>query len=352
MPGADEEDFLTICADGQYERVKEEISKDVQLLYAKSSRSGMDCLMFAAREGHAELTTFLVSRGSSMRNRDHDRRWTALMWAVSGRHDNVVRILKQADPEGLDEALRDASSKKDGVLVGLTLAYGANPNAKGMGGVTALMLAAMYNHVGIVLDLLSHDAQPDIRNVDGLTALSLASRFDHLETATALLGAVEDVNARDRIDGDTSLHIAIENGRNVATLLIERGADVNALSGEGLTPLMIAARKGDLEMCRRLVEAGADARAESVWGDRVVNALDVVEWIERSRGLERADIRHWILSQGVTPTRRERPFLVRHTTTCAQVALILALATLLIWLSRVWATNEKNRARSRSRKHI
>jgi uncharacterized protein len=54
-------------------------------------------------------------------------------------------------------------------------------------------------------------------------------------------------------------------------VLIERGAEVNTRSGGGFTPLMFAARQGDLASVRSLVANGADLNAGSSHG----NALTV-----------------------------------------------------------------------------
>ena len=58
--------------------------------------------------------------------------------------------------------------------------------------------------------------------------------------------------------GNTPLHAALAGGRgSVAELLVERGADVNAVAN-GLTPLDIAAGREDQEMMAFLVAHGAE----------------------------------------------------------------------------------------------
>ena len=62
--------------------------------------------------------------------------------------------------------------------------------------------------------------------------------------------------------GTTPLHAAAVRGeQQIATLLIQRGADVNARGGENqATPLHVAAAGGHTDMVRTLVTAGADMK--------------------------------------------------------------------------------------------
>jgi ankyrin repeat protein len=71
------------------------------------------------------------------------------------------------------------------------------------------------------------------------------------------------VDARDD-DGDTALHMAaVMNSVKVAQLLIERGADIEALGEGGITPLQRAAMNNypydrAVDVARLLVESGAN----------------------------------------------------------------------------------------------
>ena len=59
--------------------------------------------------------------------------------------------------------------------------------------------------------------------------------------------------------------------------LVNKGADVNARDDDGVTPLMDAARTGQLEAARTLVAAGADINAAAEDGDTAMTLATLNE---------------------------------------------------------------------------
>ena len=73
-------------------------------------------------------------------------------------------------------------------------------------------------------------------------------------------GGIE-LNRRDA-EGNTALHYVCRLGfRDLAALLLDRGADPSQANNRSETPLHTAARSGNREIIARLVEAGADPDA-------------------------------------------------------------------------------------------
>jgi hypothetical protein len=62
-------------------------------------------------------------------------------------------------------------------------------------------------------------------------------------------------------DGNTPLTLAVKQGKHYVELLIKHGANVNLPVTDGITPLMAAALEGDVETARVLLDAGADINA-------------------------------------------------------------------------------------------
>ena len=189
-------------------------------------------------------------------------------------------------------ALHWAVERDDVEMVDLLLRAGASVTARTREGVTPLQLAATNGSAPIIDRLQKAGADPNAPLTPaGDTALMLAARTGKADAIRVLLEGGAGVNATETWGGTTALMWAVSEGHAAAAkLLIAAGADVNARShyvaaanGRGfegrtplanaadvkaaefasgwLTPLMLAAREGNVELTRLLVGAGADVNA-------------------------------------------------------------------------------------------
>ena len=96
-----------------------------------------------------------------------------------------------------------------------------------------------------------------------ITPLMKACWDGELEIATYLIDSGADVNAADE-SGSTPMFEAVKRNRpEFVQLLIDRGAKVNVKDIRQFTPLTTAAAAGAEEISRILVKAGADLKAET-----------------------------------------------------------------------------------------
>ena len=105
------------------------------------------------------------------------------------------------------------------------------------------------------------------------TPLHHAAYNNAVATATLLVERGAAVNARAEPYGRTSLHItAWKNAVAIATLLLERGAAVNAENDFGSTPLHIAAYNNAVETATLLLERDAAVNAKDHYGRVPLNS--------------------------------------------------------------------------------
>jgi len=124
--------------------------------------------------------------------------------------------------------------------------------------------ASAVGRVNQLQELL--DGDPSLANAwaeDGFQPLGLASFFGHVEAARLLVERGADVNSASRNDMKVApLHSAAaekdpETRYELATVLLEHGADPNARQQDDFTPLMAADQQGDARLRELLVEHGA-----------------------------------------------------------------------------------------------
>ncbi len=156
-------------------------------------------------------------------------------------------------------ALLWAAHWDDVEIVNALLRAGADPNAADDHGVTPLMRASENAGIDVARALLEAGANPNLAQGSGLTALMLAAGTGSRDVVRALLAHGADVNAMTHGSGVTALMWAVEAPHpNVVHILLESAADVSVSSKKGFTPLLLAARNGDVELARLLLAAGAD----------------------------------------------------------------------------------------------
>lgn len=125
-----------------------------------------------------------------------------------------------------------------------------------------LFTAIRNGEPGAVKAALRAGADPAAINSDGLTPLMYAVMTAGAPVMRVLLDNGASVNAA-MPNGITALHIAAYDLEKTS-LLVERGASVNAATTAGETPLLVAvARPGTQEIAAMLVAKGADPNAKS-----------------------------------------------------------------------------------------
>ena len=212
---------------------------------------------------------------------------TLLDAAERGDRPAVTRMLaKGANPNapGPDgsTAIMYAASNGDTELVRALIKAGANVKLKNQLGTTAITEAAIIGSAPVIDALLKAGADADTRNPEGETPLMAVARSGNVEAARLLVEARGDVNARENFGGQSALMwAAAQSQPEMVKFLASRGADLNArgvvrqwerkviteprpkdMNKGGFTPLLYAAREGCVDCARHLLAAGADPDLE------------------------------------------------------------------------------------------
>ncbi|MDQ5940523.1 MAG: hypothetical protein QG632_249, partial [Candidatus Dependentiae bacterium] len=128
--------------------------------------------------------------------------------------------------------------------------------------------AAITGDVSTITDLIAggFDVNTTLDDKNN-TPLIVAAIRRHTEIAELLLQLGANVNAANS-SGDTPLTLAAFMGHTeIAELLLQLGANVNAANDRGKTPLTFAASRGHTEIAERLLHHGADVNAANSRGD-------------------------------------------------------------------------------------
>ncbi len=140
------------------------------------------------------------------------------------------------------------------------------------GGRTPLHLASAGGHLQVVTYLLSRSVDVDAVDNTRATALHRAAAAGHDEVARLLVERKANIDFQDA-EGQTPLSEACIGGHlAVATRLLAAGASVHTPDSYARTPLLLAARQsGDVDIARLLIDRKADINARDKFGDTPLN---------------------------------------------------------------------------------
>jgi ankyrin repeat protein len=152
---------------------------------------------------------------------------------------------------------------KTGDLDTVKLMLIADPSlasAKDVDGTSAVLVATYWGRANVARELLAHN--PDLSVFEA----SAAGQLDRVKT---LVNADPSLIQAYSHDGFTPLHLAVFFGRrDVAEYLLTLNPDVNAVSRNPMKvqPLHSAAAGNDFDICKSLIEKGADVNARQEGG--------------------------------------------------------------------------------------
>src|SRR5688572_16661416 len=211
--------------------------------------------------GSAALIAFLAAQAASLGAAGAPV--TIVDAAKAGNLEAVRTFLKQ--PKAATVASKDGTTALHWAtdLDNLPMAQalvraGANVRAANRYGVTPMYSAAVNGNAALIELLLNAGADPNVALPEGETPLMTAARTGKAEAVRLLLARGASVNGAERWKQQTALMWAAHEGNaEVTRILLEAGANVSARSAFGWTPLLFAARQGQVATIDALVAGGA-----------------------------------------------------------------------------------------------
>jgi len=250
---------------------------------------GETALHTCARTGHVAAAKVLVTHGASLNAIESWRGQTPIMWAAEQGHAEMVSMLAEA---GADVNARSG-------IIAWERQRSSEPRDKWLppGGLTPILFAAREGRVDAARALIAAGADISAIDPDRQSALVIALINGHFDVANLLIEHGADVNVPDKVgrtalwaavdyhtppqsnrpapnpfDEDTTALDAIKNllarGARVDAPLtaqvpyrtkLDRGAD--GVLGAGTTPLLRAAKAGDTQVVKLLLDKGANPKA-------------------------------------------------------------------------------------------
>lgn len=232
---------------------------------AKSVKSnGTTALMTAAASGSVDAVRVLLDHGAEINAKESAREQTALMFAAALNRDAVIKLLlaRGADanistPVKKMERVRfdqDGNIVEDRPARAGAPAEDANPQAE--------------------LDAFAHSL--GFKSAVYLLAKPRPKAGDVAARGPRKVGA-------DFMGGMTALLYAAREGHmNAARALVEAGADLNKVSGDKFSPLVMAIMNGHLTLGKYLLDHGADPNVVSESGMTAIYAAVDVQWAPKT----------------------------------------------------------------------
>ena len=234
-------------------------------------------------------------------------------------------------------ALHWAAYWDEVALADLLIRAGADVDAANDLGVTPLWAAAENRSAAMVDRLLDAGANPDAALLSGETPLMTAARVGAADVARRLLKAGADAAASAGRSQTALMWAVAQRHPDVVAALLEHGAAVDARSDVwtevvkttaepwnpeyvtqipqgGYTPLLFAARVGDLASAKLLVAAGADVNDQPPYG----TSATVVAAHSGHR-----DVAAFLLEQGADPNAADAGYTALHAAILHKDAILV-----------------------------
>ena len=264
---------------------------------------GSTALHWAAYRGDLEMTQALLKAGANVKAVTRIGSMSPLFMAAKGGNAAVTEALLKAGANALEAngngttVLMTAASTGNADAVKVLLDHGADITAKDLtNGQTALMFAAAVNRAAVIKTLIARGADTNVTTkVVRMERVQVDANGNPLPAAEGNRGGAAEGAQRggggqrgggDRILGATvvgglsALHFAAREGQlDAIRELVEGGADVNLQSaGDKTPPITEAIINGHVDLAKYLLDHGANPKIANADGLTPLYATIDIRW--------------------------------------------------------------------------
>ncbi len=258
-----EEELFAAAKSGDFDEVKKKIEAGADV-NAQDDSFSQTALHIAASEGHLEIARYLIEKGADLLIHDAVD-MTPIHLAARDGQEVVLQLLLESIEEIPDRIMSDIMS------------------------VAQMSVSSTYRIQALVGKFRSRTAKVSVDSLSKADAKLIECAWhDSVDDIKEALEAGANIEVVDGKGMSPLVWASLRGNLQSVSLLLERGANVNSQNRSGWTPLIQASAHGHLAIVKVLLDNGADVNKATAYDESALmfaageGYLDIVELLTKN----------------------------------------------------------------------